>query len=200
MFEQPLSKEFCSTNSWQKPGMARGSHGGASGCSRGQVVTVNCPVLSSAMFLCGIGCFGVILLHCSVVEMQRNSFRNGTCVFLGLEGEIKPKWKAKIVLGFTTWVWRVCPKHGANTAFCWVQLLYPKQQQLQWGQAIPASSVGSFFCFCYGWNLVKVSGLNWATSTEFSQHISLCNVKHDWMLNPDDGYPILAFLYSERIV
>lgn len=37
-----------------------------------QVVTVNCPVLSSAMFLCGIGCFGVILLHCSVVEMQRN--------------------------------------------------------------------------------------------------------------------------------
>lgn len=157
-------------------------------------------VLSFAMFLCGIGCFGVILLHCSVVEMQRNSFRNGTCVFLGLEGEIKPKWKAKIVLGFTTWVWRVCPKHGANTAFCWVQLLYPKQQQLQWGQAIPASSVGSFFCFCYGWNLVKVSGLNWATSTEFSQHISLCNVKHDWMLNPDDGYPILAFLYSERIV
>lgn len=142
---------------------------------------------------------GVTLLHCSVVEMQQNSFRKGTCVFLGLEGEAKPKWKAKIVLGFTMWVWRVCPEHGANTAF-WVQLLYPKQQQLQWGQAIPASSVGSFFCFCYGLNLVKVSGLNWATSTEFSQHISLCNVKHDWMLNPNDGYPILAFLYSKRIV
>lgn len=66
---------------------------------------------------------------------------------------------------------------------------------MQWGQAILASSVGSFFCFCYGLNLVKVSGLNWATSTEFSQPISLCNVKHDWMLNPNDGYPILAFFF-----
>lgn len=37
----------------------------------GQVVTLNCPV-PLAMFLCGIGCFGVILLHCGVVEMQRN--------------------------------------------------------------------------------------------------------------------------------
>lgn len=52
--------------------MRRWSHGGDSGCPLGQVVTVNCPVLSSAMFLCGIGCFGVILLHCSVVEMQGN--------------------------------------------------------------------------------------------------------------------------------
>lgn len=99
MFEQPLSQEFCSTNSWQKPGMRHGSHGGASGCSQGQVVTVNCPVLSSAMFLCGIGCFGVILLHCSVVEMQRNSFRKGTCVFLGLEGEIKPNERPKLFWG-----------------------------------------------------------------------------------------------------
>lgn len=139
MFEQPLSKEFCSSNSWQKPGMRCGSHGGASGCSWGQVVTVNCLV-SSAMFLCGIGCFGVNLLHCSVVEMQRNSFRKGTCVFLGLEGETKLKWKAKIILGFTMWVWRVCPEHGANTAF-WVQFLYPNSSsysgdrlylQIQW--------------------------------------------------------------------
>lgn len=41
-----------------------------------------------------------------------------------------------------------------------VQLLYHKQQQRPQGQAIPASSVGSFFCFCSGLNLVKVSGLN----------------------------------------
>lgn len=38
----------------------------------GQVVTANYPVLSSAMFSCGIGCFRVILLHCGVVGMQRN--------------------------------------------------------------------------------------------------------------------------------
>lgn len=117
MFEQPLSKELCSTNSWRKPGMRRWSHGGDSGCPLGQVVTVNCPVLSSAMFLCGIGCFGVILLHCSVVEMQGSWFRKGTCIFLRLEGKTKMKWKAKIVLGFTMWAWRVCPEHGANTAF-----------------------------------------------------------------------------------
>lgn len=83
---------------------------------------------------------------------------------LGLERREKKKKKNKTkqqtkkngkanppqpILAFTMWVWSVCPEHGANTR---ARSSAPLSPAAAVGQAVPA---GSFFCFCYGLNLVE---------------------------------------------
>lgn len=52
-------------------------------------MTMNCPIPSSALFPCGIGCFGVTLLHCNIDENAAKQVR------FRKEGEEKKKNKTK---------------------------------------------------------------------------------------------------------
>lgn len=90
------------------------------GCPLRTVVTMNCPVPSSALFLCG--CFGVTPLHRNIVKKCSETDLGKVPVFSWVwkRKTKETSWKAKTpqtVLAFTMWVWSVCPEHGATTRF-----------------------------------------------------------------------------------
>lgn len=63
------------------------------------------------------------------------------------------------LLDLTTLVWRVYPEHGANMQ-CLGVLTSSESQTTAVIGTLLQNSGGSFFCFCYGLNLAKISGLN----------------------------------------
>jgi len=149
-FGQPLSEEPCSPNSLQE--WSRGSDR----CPCGQWwlwIVLSLPLLCFHVELDVLGSLFCIAI---LMKMQQNRFRfrkerqqkkkNKTKQQTKKNGKANPP---QPILAFTMWVWSVCPEHGANTR---ARSSAPLSPAAAVGQAVPA---GSFFCFCYGLNLVE---------------------------------------------